>query len=305
MTVLAQGGSAELATLLDQEKKKYQAEKKKAAELQARYKERLQQMQANGKARKSGTGRKIRKKEMTEEENRHYNAVNVVVRSYCWPLSTFCSNEDKLDNATHVVYLNFNHRGLSKMDEKQKKRHKRQWIAENREIVRKCLNEARNYATNNIRNEYTRRGAAGLAIPTPAEILDCVTREPHLMESADGRALFDDYVDNWLPKVAFAEHFGPDVRHHFTISEAVHDPDDVDKRFKGEACSPGKEAFFYMAYLNGHYGRFQKLAELKRVRANLVVLCVCVGQYANPLLVCLLSWSYPTTRYELFGGLCI
>jgi len=87
---------------------------------------------------------------------------------------------------------------------------------------------------------------------------DCAAREPELMENEEGKAKFDQCVDDYLKLVGFGEQWAPDIRHHQPISTATLP--------NGKpAMPPGHEAFLYMAIQNGEQGRFEYLAEMKKV----------------------------------------
>ena len=103
------------------------------------------------------------------------------------------------------------------------------WIAINRDLVRVAFNECRNSASNNLRDEAIKRGIANQVLPTPEQIFACITRDKKLMESDEGKALFDDYVDNWLKCCAFPEHWDKDIRLCETVSKAMHQDEGVPK----------------------------------------------------------------------------
>ena len=68
-----------------------------------------------------------------------------------------------------------------------------------------------------------------------------MTREPYLMESKEGRELFDNWVDVWVAKVASSKHWDVSDRWHETISEANHaDQNGAPK------ITPGMEAMTVM-----------------------------------------------------------
>ena len=86
-----------------------------------------------------------------------------------------------------------------------------------------------------------------LCVPTLQDIQDCIEREPHLMTTAKGRALFDDFVDRWLLRCAGKPNWDTDKRHHQTVSLAARDVD-------GEPCiDPGMEAMLFMFFENQHH----------------------------------------------------
>jgi len=92
----------------------------------------------------------------------------------------------------------------------------------------------------NLRNDLA------LCVPTLQDIEDCMTREPHLMDTDKGKATFDDYVDRWLSRTAGMTNWGKDTRHHKTISLAMRDDD--------EPCiDPGMEAMLFMFFENQHF----------------------------------------------------
>ncbi len=91
------------------------------------------------------------------------------------------------------------------------------------------------------------RPTYALCVPTLQDIQDCIEREPRLMNTPEGRAVFDDYVDRWLYRIAGKANWDIDKRHHQTVSLAARDVD-------GEPCiDPGMEAMLFMFFENQHH----------------------------------------------------
>ena len=85
-----------------------------------------------------------------------------------------------------------------------------------------------------------------LCVPTLQDIQDCIEREPHLMETDKGRAIFDDFVDAWLCKTAGKPNWDVNKRHYETVSKA--------KRLGGASCiDEGMEAMCFLFFENQHY----------------------------------------------------
>jgi hypothetical protein len=90
------------------------------------------------------------------------------------------------------------------------------------------------------------RPTMALCVPTLQDIQDCIEREPHLMDTAKGRAIFDDFVDTWLFKTAGKANWDVNKRHHETVSNA--------NREDGNPCiDAGMEAMCFMFFENQHY----------------------------------------------------
>ena len=227
-------------------------------------------MQQNRKLQ-AVAGRKIRKKEMTTEERQWSQQIQDAVKRFFWNKKKFCNSEERLDDATKMIAMGMEIDELDglKVGSKSHRRALVHWTAENRDLVRTHINGCRNYAHNMVRFVYVERYAAGKSLLTADDVLDCATREPHLMETEEGKQKFAEYWDIWLPRAAFGEHWDPHIRHTMTISEAMHG-DDRPRAFRNACIPPSTEAFLYMLVLNGTHGgknsRFHKLGELKKVR---------------------------------------
>jgi hypothetical protein len=86
-----------------------------------------------------------------------------------------------------------------------------------------------------------------LCVPTLQDIQDCIEREPYLMTTDKGQAIFDDFVDRWLLKTAGKANWDVDKRHHETVSLARREDD-------GRPCiDEGMEAMCFMFFENQHY----------------------------------------------------
>ena len=238
----------------------------KEAARNKRRQEELKQQLANQEAKRTGRAKHTNKKKMDEQEKRWCNQVSNQVKLYVWRIGKFCNNDTKLDNMTRVVMLAMKPDKLASLKGKHLVYAQRKWIAENRDLVRVAFNECRNYCANNLRDEVVRRGMANKPYPTTDQMLQCITRDPKLMESVEGRALFDEYNETWLKCCAFNEHWSDDIKYFNRISEARHDDDEVPAGLHGLHIEPGTEAFLYVAYCNGMVSRFQRLIELRKVR---------------------------------------
>ena len=228
-------------------------------------KEKLNQQSINDKVARKG-GRKIRRKEMSREEKQWLNRIYKAVKEYGWNISKFINNDSKLDDATKIIMQGMGYEELfPDLKGDKLKKQKKYWVAMNRDLVRTGFNEARNAAMSNLRNEYVKRMEDGLKVPTPDQLLDCATREPTLMDTEEGCALFDEYVDVWLAKAGLLEHWDKQWRHHLTISEATHEEDRKGECGDKHPCiTAGTEAFLVVAIENGVSSRFAYIVKVHK-----------------------------------------
>ena len=239
----------------------------------------LLQTQMNFKVAKRGGGRKVRKCEMTEEERKWSSLIYAAVKSYCINICKFINNGKKLDDATKVVFKAMlptlkEFQGLKKKEVRKKSK---VWIGKNRELVRIGMNEARNYCGSGARGLVITKMNKGEKVPTSDEFLLCLTRSPKLLETDEGLALFDEYVDVWLPKVALPEHWDKNFRHHQTVSKATHIERAGEFGTDHPCVTAGTEAFLQSFIKNGEtqpglnekgetitYRRFEYIAQCKQ-----------------------------------------
>ena len=213
----------------------------------ARLKRLLALEQAKRKAQKK-SGRKGRKTDMTKEEREWYLQIRDACKKHVWHVAKFINSDKKLDNVTRGVMdaiqpppkdIQENPEELAKYEAK--------WVAKNRDMVRQCMNQIRNYFQGQIRQEYVDRKARGRWVPTADQILDCLQRAPYLFETEEGNKIWDDYVDTWLYKALGKHHWDKNNRYTKTVSLAKHE----DRLTKIEIVNEGTEAFVYLCFQNG------------------------------------------------------
>jgi len=251
---------------------------------------------ASAKVSKNSSGRKVKAKEMSQEEKMWKARVKHAVFDGTWHMNKFCNDGNRLVQLTRKTMRFMQLTELQGLTDEKLARKEMKWIVANKDSVRTSLNTIRNEVGGGIRKEYIDRvgrpvqheeerwkpdfyaelteeqvtaikanvgknkadwkavpeitnlrlGLA-LCVPTLQDILDCITREPHLMNTEKGKATFDDYWDRWLWKTAGRANWDTNKRHHHTISLARRDAD-------GEPCiDPGMEAFTFILFENQQY----------------------------------------------------
>jgi hypothetical protein len=166
--------------------------------------------------RKSG-----RKSEMTKEEREWANLVTAKTKEFVWGSIIFCNSEEKLIKISASVFDQWDLKEYRDLTPEELQKAKTNWIANNKDLVRNGINEARNYAQSQLRNYVVDTLAAGGRVPTPEEVFDCATREPYLHEQEDKHWIFDCYHDVLLFRVVGKDFWDTGMRHYNTIAKAV------------------------------------------------------------------------------------
>jgi chemotaxis protein histidine kinase CheA len=231
------------------------AKDKKIAELQ----EKLTLVRAH--ARKLKEPKSNKKVKISEEERAWRNRIMKNVKIFIWTVCIFIHTDGKLCKATKVLMREM---CLKEFDEiennKERKRAEADWIAENQDLVRRKLNEERNYAQSQLRQEIVKCMMAGKWVPTVEEIEKVVIRDDKFLKTEKGKKVFQYYVDVLLMKVAGKEHWDKDIRYHATISNATHPRTPLGREMS--CITPEIEAFLYMVFLNC-YKKWTYLADKK------------------------------------------
>ena len=203
----AQDKQAEEAAVKDQ----------KIAELQ----EKLTLVRAH--ARKLQEPKSKKKVKISEEERAWHNRIMKNVKLYLWTICIFIASDNKLTVATKVLMREMCLRDFEDLENnKARRRAEADWIAENQDLVRRKLNEERNYSQSQLRQEIVHRMMARQWVPTVEEIEKVVIRDDKFLKTEQGKKVFRYYVDVLLMKVAGKEHWDKDIHYHATISNATH-----------------------------------------------------------------------------------
>ena len=194
---------------------------------------------------------------LTAEERAWLAQVLKVVKKYVWGSVKFCNYDEKLTKLTGHVFDKWELREYEGLDEEALAEAKVQWVAQNSALVRISLNDCRNYAGSQLRSCMVNRITSDRDVPTPAEILDCATREPYLHEDDTKHWIMEFYWNDILFRIVGKDHWDTYIRHYNTISGA-HIPG-MDK----PCITVGTEAFAVALYQNC-YDRFHLIAEQQK-----------------------------------------
>ena len=199
----------------------------------------------------------LKKKKMTAEENHWWQVILAAVKKLGYHKIQFMNSKKRLEGFSHMICRAMQLKEFEGKEGVSLLKKTCLWVAKNKYLIRSALNECRNYSASQVRAESVSRLCMKNApMPTPEQILDCVTREPELMNTEEGRKLFDDYSNVWLGKVATHHHWDKEVRSTQTISQATKDD--------GSPCiTPGMEALVYMNFTNQQH-RLPNIVEAKK-----------------------------------------
>ena len=157
---------------------------------------------------------------LTAEEKKWKTDVAQATKRFVWGSVKFIYSDVKLIRATGYIFDQWKLKEYQGLDEKAFVEAKKNWLLRNKDLVRVALNDQRNYAQSQLRNYVTNRLMLNQQVPTPAQVLDCATREPYLHQKADKHWIMEMYWDVLLFKVVGKEHWDSWIRHYACISSA-------------------------------------------------------------------------------------
>ena len=195
---------------------------------------------------------------LTAEEKKWKSDVAQATKRFVWGSVKFVKDDANLLRATSHIFDQWKLKEYQGLEGKEFVEAKKNWLLQNKELVRTAMNDQRNYAQSQLRTFITARMMFDQRVPTPQQVLDCATREPYLHEEEDKHWIMEMYHDDLLFKVVGKEHWDSWVRHYACISTAK--PTDPEGKLFIQVTT---EAFLVACYQNC-YDKWLYIVEEKK-----------------------------------------